>query len=184
MAATSFDAIFDELKKDFIKLSKDAAKKAAIKAQPDIEEKADQFIDEYYDYKPKRYKRKYALYNLIQQYYKESETSDGILITFGIEYVPSKIKGVHRSNSWYHQSGDKWRSVTQIGGGGLSQSQDNGIPEPEWITERFLAGEHPWGQTDSQSPDDKMQEFFDAELENLVAGYASSALFDAISTYF
>ena len=183
MADTNIDAIFKEIEKDFVKLSKDAARSAANKAQEDIRQKADKFIDEYYQYKPKRYtQRKYALYKLVQKYYKEKEHANGITIEFGVEYDSSQIKGLHQSSSPFHQSGDKW--ISRDSSGFNWNGGDNGIPEAEWITNKFLAGEHPWAQTDSQSSDEKMQDFFDAELDKLVEDYISSSLMGAISEYF
>ena len=47
MAATNIDEVFKKIEKDFVELSKTAARNAATKAQKDIAEKADRFIDEY-----------------------------------------------------------------------------------------------------------------------------------------
>ena len=156
MAATNIDEIFDRIEKDFVKLSKNAARSAANKAQKDISKKADRFIDEYYaSYQPKWYKRQHKLKNLITKYYKEADTSNGIRIEFGIKYDASRIAGLHKSNSWWHQSGSEWISRSDKGRFHFD-GQDNGIPSAEWITNQFLEGIHPWAQTDSQSPDDKM----------------------------
>lgn len=183
MAATNIDAIFEQIEKDFVELSKNAARSAANKAQKDIKQKADKFIDEYYQYKPKIYKkRQYALYKLVQKYYKESETAKGMVIEFGVKYDASKIKGIHKSSSLLHQSGNKW--ISRNDSGFHWDRGDNGIPEPEWITNKFLEGEHPWAQTDDQSPDDKMQDFFDTELVNLIGNYMNDALTDAVAAYF
>jgi hypothetical protein len=183
MAATNIDEIFGKIKEDFVQLSQNAAREAATRAQINIRQKADKFIDEYYQYKPKIYKkRKMALYKLVQKYYKEKKTSDGIVIEFGVEYNPSNIWGIHNSMSPLHQSGNKW--ISRNDSGFNWDSGDNGIPEPEWITEKFLAGEHPWAQTDSESPDQKMKDFFNTKLENLVHTYISDALLDAVKTYF
>lgn len=185
MAATNLDEIFSQIEKDFVELSKNAAKKAANKAQNDIREKADKFIGEYYaSYSPKIYKRKYALYKLVQNYYKERETGKGLKIEFGIKYNPSKMGYIHKSNSWWHQSGNEWISMWDDYRGFNFYGQDNGIPSPLWITENFIEGWHPWGQQDGQSPDEKMQRFFDNELEGLIVGYMNTALLDAVATYF
>lgn len=191
MAATNIDEIFSDIEKDFVKLSTDAARSAAIKAQKDIREKADRFIDEYYaSYQPKWYRRKYALYKLVQNYYKERKNSKGIKIEFGVTYDASKISGLHKSNSWWHQSGDEWISRADKSRFNFN-SQDNGIPSPEWITDNFLEGIHPSGKLgdssgvkDSMSPDGKMQKFFDTELDNLIYGYMNKHLLDAVASYF
>lgn len=191
MAETNVDKIFAKIEKDFVELSKNAARNAANKAQEDIKQKADKFIDEYYEYNAKAYKkqRKHALYKLVEKYYEEKESPDGIMIKFGIIYNPSNIMGVHQSNSWYHQSGTEW--IPRNSGSFDFDSQNNGIPSATWITEKFLEGVHPSGKIgdndgihDSQSPDEKMQKFFDMDLNNLLKTYISKALLGAVKEYF
>lgn len=183
MAGTNIEAIFSQIEKDFVELSKNAARSAANKAQKDIQNKADKFVEEYYaSYRPHIYKRQNALYKLITPYYKEKETGNGIRIEFGVKYNASKIKGIHKSGSWWHQSGGKW--VSRDDPSFNFDKGDNGIPEPEWITDQFLSGIHPWAQTDAQSPDEKMQDFFDTKLDDMVSGYIGKALLDAVSSYF
>lgn len=196
MAFTNADAFFAQIEEDWAELSKRAAREAATKAQKDIREKADKFIKEYYAYNPKVYtnaKRKKALYKLVEDFYEVTERPNGIEIEFGVTYNPENIKGIHRSNSRYHQSGDKWISVRSPRGMSadiptlndvIGSGSDNGIPEPEWITEQFLAGIHPWSAVDEQSPDEKMQDFFDTKIEDLINEYISSSLLNAIREYF
>lgn len=190
MAATNIDEVFKKIEKDFVELSKTAARNAATKAQKDIAEKADKFIKEYYDsYKPKWYKRKYHLYKLVQKYYQERQLKKGIVIEFGVEYSSSKIRGLHKSYSDWHQRGGEWKS--RASSGFNLDTGDNGIPEPEWITENFLEGIHPSGKLgdnvgirDAQSPDEKMQKFFNRELEDLISTYISKYLLDSVKYYF
>ena len=190
MAYTNLDAFFAQIEQDFIKISKEAAKKAAIRAQNDIKEKADKFIGEYYEFKPKRYKnRKHALYRLVEKVYEESASSNGIAIEFGIRYDSSKIEGVHKSNSWYRQSGTDW--IPRLSPNFDFDSQNNGIPSASWITNKFLEGIHPsglignnGGPKDAQSPDQKMQEFFDSELQQKVISYMQEELLSAVKSYF
>lgn len=190
MASTNIDRIFGQIEKDFVELSKKAAREAAKKAQEDIKEHADKFIREYYSYQPKVYKqRKKALFKLVERFYEESSTSNGLMIEFGVQYNPSNITGVHQSNSWYHQSGTNW--IPRLDREFSFDSQNNGIPSAEWITEKFLSGIHPSGKigddggvADAQSPDEKMQKFFDQELDDIVISYMDTALMDAIKTYF
>lgn len=190
MAATNFDKVFKKIEKDFVELYKNAARNAATKAQKDIAKKADQFIKEYYDsYSPKWYRRKYHLYKLVQKYYREDKLKHGIMIEFGVEYSASKIRGLHKSYSDWHQSGNEWRSRALAGFN--FDSRDNGIPQPEWITENFLEGIHPSGKLgdnegirDAQSPDEKMQRFFNRELGDLVSTYISKYLLDSVKYYF
>lgn len=183
MAATNIDEVFSRIEKDFIELSKNAARDAANKAQEDIKKKADRFISEYYQYKPKWYhSRKKALYKLVQKYYKETEKKNGIVIEFGVKYDPAEIEGIHKSYSKLHKSGDEW--ISRKDKRFNWDSDANGIPEAEWITEQFLEGIHPWAKEDPMSPDDKMQKFFDTELNDLIMTYMNKALLNAVKEYF
>ena len=190
MATTNINEIFHQIEKDFLKLSKEAARMAAKRAQSKIAIQADKFISDYYDeYKPSAYKRQNALFKLVQDYYKERVVKNGTKIEFGIEYNPAKIRGLHKSNSPFHQHGGQW--ISRNDSGFDFNSGDNGIPEPEWITNKFLAGEHPSGLIGDdrgikvgRSPDEKMQEFFDTQLEDMISDYMQSALMDAVVKYF
>ena len=192
MAATNIDEVFKKIEKDFVELSKTAARNAATKAQKDIAEKADKFIDEYYaSYKPSWYNRKKHLYKLVQKYYQERQLKRGIVIEFGVQYTPSKIRGLHKSYSPYHKGGSRWVSRMRDADGFHFDAGDNGIPEAEWITEKFLEGIHPSGKLgdedgiqDAQSPDEKMQHFFDKELSDLVMTYMNRYLLDSVGYYF
>ena len=192
MAATDIDKVFAKIEKDFVQLSQSAARGAANKAQKDIQAKADKFIDEYYaSRKPVWYRRKKHLYKLVQRYYREDKTSKGILIEFGVEYSSAKIRGLHKSYSPYHQRGGPWVSRERDKDNFQFDAGDNGIPEAEWITEKFLEGIHPSGKLgdedgirDAMSPDQKMQKFFNTELQNLVMGYMHQNLLNLAKTYF
>jgi hypothetical protein len=189
MAATNIDEIFSQIEKDFVELSKNAARSAANKAQKEIRAKADRFIKEYYAYKPKVYQRTYSLYKLVENYYAESDKKSGIEIEFGIKYNPSNISGLHKSNSWYHQTGTHW--IPRLSHDFDFDSQNHGIPSATWIAEKFIEGIHPSGMIgddggvkDDLSPDTKMQQFFDTELEDLVVAYINKSLLDSVAAYF
>ena len=191
MAVTNWDDFFRKVKEDFVDLSKNAAQSAAIKAQEKIKQKADQFIDDYYKYETSYNKRrKHSLYKLIEKHYKERNVSDGIVIEFGVIYNPSNISGIHRSNSWYHQSGTRW--IARNSGDFDFDSQNNGIPEAGWITQKFWEGVHPSGKIGDDvgikdkygSPDDRMQEFFDKELDRDIVTYVNEAMFSELEKYF
>jgi hypothetical protein len=192
MAATNIDEVFKKIEKDFVELSKTAARNAATKAQKDIKEKADKFIDEYYrSYEPVWYNRKKHLYKLVQKYYQEKQQKKGLVIEFGIQYTPSKIYGLHKSYSPYHKGGTKWVSRRNNPRDFHFDAGDNGIPEATWITDKFLEGIHPSGKLgdedgikDRQSPDEKMQKFFDKELGDLVMRYMNKYLLDLVKYYF
>lgn len=190
MASTNIDEVFRQIEKDFVEISKNAAKEAATKAQEDVRKKADQFIDEYYaEYSPSYYKKRlYALYKLVERVYEVSESADGVMIEFGVKYNSSNIAGVHSSNSPYHKGGGRW--IPRNSGEFNADSSDNGIPEAPWITNKFLEGIHPSGSIGNdggvqrRSPDNKMQEFFDKELDDKVSAYMNEALLSAIKAYF
>ena len=191
MASTNIDEIFRQIEKDFVGLAKEAAKEAANRAQKDVKQKADQFITEYYDeYSPLAYhNRKKALYKLVERIYEESETADGIMIEFGVRYNSSNIIGVHKSNSWYRQTGTRW--IPRLSGDFDFDSANNGIPEAPWITEKFLSGIHPSGLIGDdggtkvgKSPDEKMQDFFNKELDDKLQSYMTDALLHAVKKYF
>lgn len=192
MAATDIDKAFAKIEKDFVLLSQSAARGAAHKAQKDIAAKADKFIDEYYaSYDPVWYHRKYHLYKLVQKYYQETKTNKGIKIEFGVQYTPSKIRGLHKSYSPYHKSGWSWVSRMNDTNNFHFDKGDNGIPEAEWITDKFLEGIHPSGKLgdedgkkDAMSPDAKMQKFFNKELNDLVMEYMNKNLLNLVKVYF
>lgn len=192
MAVTDIDKVFAQIEKDFVLLSQSAARGAANKAQKDIQKKADKFIDEYYaSYTPRWYRRKKHLYKLVQRYYREDKTSKGIMIEFGVEYSASKIRGLHKSYSPYHQSGGAWVSRARDKDSFHFNAGDNGVPEAEWITNMFLSGAHPSGKLgdedgirDVMSPDRKMQQFFNTELQDLVMKYMHKNLLDLVKGYF
>ena len=189
MAKTNIDKIWKQIEKDFIGIVQNAAVEVAERAKDDIEDKANQFIDEYYsEYTPRRYKRKMALKNLMEDYWEESKTKKGITIEFGIKYNPENIEGIHKSNSWYRQSGTVWNP--RLSGDFDFDSANNGIPQARWITEKFLEGVHPSGKIGNDggakftSSDEKMQDFFDKELNNKIKSYMNEALLSAIKNYF
>lgn len=189
MASTNIDKIFRKIEKDFVKLAKNAAKDAAERAQKDIQQKADEFIEEYYDeYSPAAYDRKYALYKLVEGVYKERENKKGLTIEFGVKYNASNIIGVHKSNSWYRQTGTHW--IPRLSGDFDFDSANNGIPEAPWIMDKFLQGIHPSGYIGDDggfkytSTDEKMQKFFDKELDIKLQSYMNDALMSAVKNYF
>lgn len=192
MAATNIDEVFAQIEKDFVLLSQSAARGAANKAQKDIQKKADKFIDEYYaSYSPKWYRRKKHLYKLVQRYYQEMQTAKGIKIEFGVEYSSAKIRGLHKSYSYWHQGGGEWISRMKNADSFNFDSKNNGIPDADWITNKFLEGIHPsgilgddGGKQDTQSPDEKMQKFFNRELSDIVMSYMNKNLLDLVKVYF
>ena len=179
MAVKGLDAAFDAIIKDCQAVAVEAVKNAAKKAQADIVKEADNYLQRYYsNYSPKRYKRTYRLKRAILPYWADKTGKNGISIEVGVQYKSSALKGAYHSNSPWHQSGDTWRAVTDYS----KFSSDNGIPEPEWIMNNFLEGVHPWAQTDSESTNSLMEEFFENELPNKINQYIQDELFAAITS--
>ena len=177
MAGTSIDDAFAAIIKDCQVIATEAVKNAAKKTQNDIIKEADSYLQKYYsNYEPELYKRTNRLKRAIRRYWADRSGKNGISIEVGVEYDSSALKGAYRSNSRWHQSGDTWRSVTDKS----KFSSDNGIPEPDWILNNFLEGVHPWAQTDSESTDSLMKEFFDTQLPNRIERYVQEELFNAI----
>lgn len=179
MAGQSIDAAFAAIIKDCQTIAVEAVKNAAKKTQDDILKEADSYLQKYYNnYKPKHYRRTYQLKNVITPVFEDSSGKNGISVEVGVEYNSSKLKGVYHSKSPWHQSGDIWRSVTDYS----KFSSDNGIPEPDWIMNNFLEGIHPWAQTDSESTDSLMKDFFDTQLPNRIEQYVQDELFSTITS--
>lgn len=180
MAVQGLDAAFAAIIKDCQAVAVEAVKNAAKKTQGDILAKADDYLQRYYtNYpKPKKYKRTKYLKNAITPVFEDKSTSDKISIEVGVEYDANKLKNHYYSNSWYHQTGTHW--ISRDSGDFDYDSQNNGIPEPAWIMENFLEGVHPWAQTDHESTNSLMQDFFDVQLAGRIEKYVQEELFAAI----
>ena len=177
MAGQSIDAAFAAIIKDCQTIAVESVKSAAKKVQNDIIKEAKSYLQRYYsNYIPKKYKRTYQLQKAITPVLEYHSNGSNLLIEVGVEYDSSKLKGAYHSNSRWHQSGDTWRSVIDRS----KFSSDNGIPEPEWIVNNFLEGVHPWAQSDSESTDSLMKEFFDTQLPSRIEQYVQDELFSAI----
>lgn len=174
---------FDSIVKACQEIAVEAVKNAAKKTQDKIIEEANDYLQKYYsNYIPKQYKRSYNLHRAITPYWSDNSGAGKIAIEVGVEYRSSVLKGAYHSNSRFHQSGDVWKpvqhtdSVMDIDKIG----SDNGAPEPDWILNNFLEGVHPWAQTDSESTNSLMTEFFDNKLPNHIQQYVEDELFAAI----
>ena len=179
MAGQNIDAVFAAIINDCQTIAVEAVKNAANKAQTDILQEAKSYLQKYYsNYIPKYYKRTYHLQNAITPVFEDRSTSKTISIEVGVEYDSSKLKGHYKSNSRFHQSGDVWKIVTDHS----HVTGDNGIPEPEWIMGNFLEGIHPWGQTDTESTQSLMEDFFNAQLPSRINQYVQESLFGSITS--
>ena len=178
MAGQSIDAVFDEIIKDCQAVATEAAKNAAKKVQDDVIKEAESYLQHYYNnYHPKKYKRTYQLKNSIVPVIEDSSGKNGISIEVGVEYDSSKLKGAYHSNSPWHQSGETWRSVADYS----KFSSDNGIPQPDWILDNFLKGEHGGYQRDFNATYTLMMDFFDNQLPNKIDKYVQEELFNVIT---
>lgn len=179
MAVQSLDAVFAAIIKDCQAIAVEAVKNAAIKTQDDILIKADNYLQRYYrNYRPKKYKRTKYLQNAITPVFEDRSTKKGIYIEVGVEYDANKLKDHYYSNSWYHKTGTHW--IDRSSGDFDFDSKNNGIPEPAWIMNNFLEGIHPWEQTDNESTNSLMEEFFDVQLSKCIEKYVHEELVKSI----
>ena len=179
--AGSIDAAFAAIMKDCQAIAAEAVKSAAMKAQDDIIAEADKYLQYYYDsYKPKKYKRTKQLKNAIKPIFKDNGFGNGGSIEIGVKYDASPLMNAYHSNSWYHKSGTHW--IARPSGDFDFDSQNNGIPEAEWILDNFLRGQHGGAQQDFNSTNTLMLDFFDNELPNRINQYVQESLFGAITS--
>ena len=164
----------------------DAAKEAAHKGQKNVMDEAKKYLQEYYTaYSPDMYKRKYALKRAIMPYWADRSSGNGVSITIGVTYNAGALKGAYKSNSAWHQSGGAWRSVPleyRFNPYSKNFSSDYGTPDPNWILDNYLKGEHGGVYNDGQGTETKMNNFLDNELQDRIAEYMQSALFGAIAS--
>lgn len=179
MAGQSIDEAFAAILKDCQSIAVEAVRNAAKKTQADIIKEANTYLQKYYNnYQPKRYKRKFNLHKAITPVFDDKGSGSKISIEVGVEYNASALSGLYTSNSRWHQSGSEWKSVVDYS----NFSADNGIPQPDWILDNYLEGIHPWAQTDSESTNTLMREFFDTKLPDRISQYVQSELFGAITS--
>ena len=177
MAVQDFDTAFAAIIDDCQAIAAEAIRHAAKKTQADIIKEADNYLQRYYrNYTPKRYKRTKQLKNAIKPIIEDHSNGSKISIEVGVEYNSGLLK--YYSNSWYHKTGTHW--IGRDSGDFDFDSQNNGIPEPEWIMNNFLEGIHPWAQTDAESTNSLMQRFFDVQLDRHINKYVQEELFAAI----
>lgn len=180
----NIEKVLNGILENYKAVALEAVKDAAHKGQEDIMKEAKNYLDEYYkNYRPKVYKRKYALKRAILPYWSDKSGSKGISISIGVQYNAGALKGAYKSNSKFHQSGDVWKSVPwKVRNDPKMFSSDFGVPDPNWILENYMQGIHPWGQTDGQDTEEKMNKFFDEELPNRLEKYVQTAIFNAIDS--
>lgn len=182
----NIDGVLNKILQDYKAIALEAVKDAAHKGQQDIMEEAKKCLQEYYSsYNPKMYKRKYALKRAIMPYWGDGSNNKGVSVTIGVTYNAGALKGAYRSNSKWHQTGDAWRSVPleyRFNPYVDNFSSDYGIPDPNWILENYLQGEHGGVYNDGQGTWDKMETFFNKELPDRINTYIRSSLVTAIAS--
>ena len=178
------NSVLDEVLKDTKRIASKAVISAAHKGQKDIINEARDYLKKYYDsYGPRLYKRNRNLRKAIVPIFdKKKPTKDKIEIDIGVEYNPELLRGIYRSKSRYHQSGDVWKVVPEsVKKDSSLFSSDYGVPEPEWILENFLSGEHGGAHYDpSVATNVLMPNFFDNELRDKLNKYVQDAFLETV----
>ena len=179
MAGQSIDAAFAAILQDCQAVAVKAVKDAAKKVQNDIVKESKTYLQHYYDnYTPRQYRRTYSLRRAILPYWADRTSKNGIAIEVGVQYKSSALSGIYKSNSRFHQSGNAWKVVTDHS----HITGDNGIPEPEWILDNFLRGQHGGYQQDFGSTNTLMIDFFENELPKHIEQYVQDSLLGAITS--
>lgn len=191
--AQSLDKLFKQIEKDSWSIGKTAMMSAANQALELAKQEADKCLERYLKRKPKIYKRKSdspLKKAVVPKEPKAYKGKDGntYRIMFAITYDASQFDDVYRSKSWYHKSGDKWKSRFDQDSQFKKDSQANGIPGSEWILDNYLMGVHPGydrygnnhGWIDDTSPQETMTKFFEEELPKKAGGLIYKAMHGAI----
>lgn len=182
MKSNDFGEIYSNVMKNAKRAAISAAKTSAKKVAKDMEKKALDNLQIYYDnYDPDVYERTYNLKNAIRPYYRDSSNDKTVSIEIGIIYDASYLSA-YTSNSWFHQGGGEW--ISRNDAGFDWQGQGNGMPDPEWILDNFLHGIHPRTTKgyayapvqDSKSQIQMMNEFIDNEVPKRIDAYMNAAL--------
>ena len=189
----NLDKIFKQIQKNSEQMAVNAMVSAANQAFKLAKQEANKCLKTYLQKKPKIYKRLHPspLKNAVG-YMEPQLTEKGgkCTITFAVKYDSNKIKGVYKSNSWWHQSGNEWisRFDEKTKNKFDPDSQANGIPDSGWILNNYLEGIHPGydrfgvdhGWKDATSPSETMRKFIEEELPNKASGLIYEAMQGAI----
>ena len=189
----SITTVVNKILEDYENIILDATKEAAHKGQEDIMKEAKRYLQEYYNWRPKMYKRTRNLQRAMSPYSDNTVQGNTAFFTIGVEYDPDLLKGFYKSNSKWHQSGNVWKSVPdslKIGmtkgvkfEGAQAEFFGNfGTPEPEYILGNYLEGIHGEAHMDTRSPADKLDNFFKNELPDRIEAYMQSAIVGALKS--
>lgn len=181
MAGQNLDDVFAAIIKDCQTIAVGAVKNAAKKTQDKIIEVADSYLIKYYNsYRPKKYKRTHSLKRAIVSVFEDKSSADKICFEVGVKYDASPLIDLYKSNSWYHQSGTHW--ISRNSGNFDFDSKNNGIPQPDWILDNYLKGEHGGYYSDGFSSSEQMEKFFNTTLDSFISTYVKDELFAAITS--
>ena len=191
--ANNLNNVFKQLEKQSKQIVANSMRDVAQKAYALAKKKASSCLKQYYkNYKPKRYKRSNSLVKAIKAYApKETTRGTAHNISFSVTYDSKYLKGLYHSNSWYHQSGNKWDPVMHTwdpdyikhGVRDESLGQNHGVPEAGWILNNYLQGVHPWAKTDKESTHTVMTRFFEQELPSQVGDMIYEEMQGAITEF-
>lgn len=170
----NLDKLFKQIQKNSEQLAMDAMMNAASQAYTLAQQEAAKCLANYLKKTPKRYKRMTpSPLKSATLWQKPTLKTKGNVcsIVIALRYDSSRIKGVYKSNSWWHQSGDTWISRFDEPERFRFDRQDNGIPDSGWILNNYLEGVHPgwyngkdYGWKDAAKPKETMKNFFEKEL--------------------
>ena len=189
----NLDKMFKQIQKNSEELALTAMMNAANKAFSLAQQEAKNCLKNYLKRKPSVYQRinPSPLWKATQYAKPKLTESGGVcIIAFGIRYDSTKIKGVYKSNSWWHQTGNEWVSRFDEPEKFKFDSQANGIPDAGWILNNYLEGVHPgfidgidYGWKDSTSPHSTMTNFFEKELKDKAGPLIYEAMQGAITDF-
>ena len=179
--AKTVDQVFNDIIKDWRAITFETIENASNRIQKDILEEAENYLHKYYyNFTPELYDRTYSLKKAMLPYTKHKSTKGNISIEVGVQYRSSALKGAYWSNSKFHQSGDVWKPINAFETF-KDRGSDNGIPEPDWILDNFLKGDHGGYQQDNESTNTLMEKFFDKQVPHLIKTYIEDELYKAIT---
>ena len=183
--ATNLDAMFKKIDKNSKQTAVQAMRDVANQAFQLSTEKAKECLRNYYNnYKPgpHGYRRTYQLKKAIRLIKPVEKSKNGTyIIGFAIKYDSSRLDGLYRSNSWYHQEGSEW--ISRNDSRFNPKSQQHGVVESSFILDNYLHGIHPWAQTDPVSTHETMTKLIESDLPSIVGGMIYKEMQNAVLNF-
>ena len=139
------------------KILREATKKARPKIKADYDKNVRKKMVQFYldTYTPTIYKRQKKSPLFLAYKTKSRLVEGGTMVEVQVIDSGIDLTGMYHSDSYYHQDGDEWRSVSEIHNmtgkkyrANIEDLRDqygseNGIVQGSWILENFEAGIHP-----------------------------------------